>query len=145
MILECQLLHSPLQDNLESQKTLPEIDMYKHYVLALFAFATSFQTASAPVGITSPLLPQAHADPCIIKLRNGSYFSFASQQRNKNTGKMTHVPVAMSPNDLKSGWTEPGEVDALPSIGVWANSAGPVGSPDLHQLVSPDSYYPLNR
>jgi len=42
----------------------------------------------------------------------------------------------MSPSELRTGWTELTGVDALPSIGVWANVTGGVWSPDVNQLVS---------
>ena len=97
----------------------------------VFASAALFVQALAAPGITGPLLEAAHADPCVIKLDNGSYFSFATNHKSIN------VPVTMSPNDLQSGWKELDGVDALKNPGKWvkAGDKSQVGSPDVNILV----------
>lgn len=117
--------------------------------LSLVVSVLLCQQVMASMGVTGPLLEASHADPCIIRLKNGTYYSFATNHvSNDDTGPFTthlppgqyQVPVAKSDStDLRGSWTEL-QVDTLPNPGDWTDKTHPytpqVGSPDVNQLAS---------
>lgn len=99
----------------------------RHQIISLLiAGAPLLARVQAAVGLTGPLFKHEHPDPCIIRLKNGTYYSFADAQA-----------VARSDTtDLRGKWHE------LPDITVNFDQGGDWttgkfgGGPDVTQLVS---------
>lgn len=97
---------------------------------------TGLKETSTSAGLAGPLLPNEFSDPCIVQLKNGSYYAFSTTQPKSGNAGNIHVPIANTEGDIASGWTNLNKVDALPDIGTWAISDQPVWGPDVHERVS---------
>lgn len=82
---------------------------------------------------TGPLLEESWADPCIIRLANGTHYTMATN--HYKGGKTINVPVADS-EDFTSGWHLIDALDALPFAGAWTTQPDAhVWAPDVNELV----------
>lgn len=102
--------------------------MFRKILFTALAVARLLHEAQAAYDVTGPLFEHEHPDPCIIRLPNGTYYSFADKQE-----------VAMSEStDLRGNWMELPD-DTLQvkfdQGGDWTTGKYG-GGPDVTQLVS---------